>query len=155
MHKSFLITEEEKNSILGMHENATKKQYLMEASTTGCTQGHCDDGQGTFIFDDGTKYVGQFKGGYENGKGTYINKNGYMWSGEFKDGDPVGKTWDELDNTIQTTSYQYTTRDVIKNIQNKLTLKGFPVGNKLEDGKFGPDTARAALEALKLLPNKK
>ena len=30
MHKSFLITEEEKNRILGMHNNATSKQYLKE-----------------------------------------------------------------------------------------------------------------------------
>ena len=31
MHKSFIITEEDKNRILGMHENATKRQYLNEA----------------------------------------------------------------------------------------------------------------------------
>jgi hypothetical protein len=32
MHKSFIITEEDKNRILGMHEKATKKQYLNEAT---------------------------------------------------------------------------------------------------------------------------
>lgn len=30
MHKSFIITEEDRNRILGMHENATKRQYLNE-----------------------------------------------------------------------------------------------------------------------------
>lgn len=30
MHKSFLITEEERSRILGMHNNATSKQYLKE-----------------------------------------------------------------------------------------------------------------------------
>lgn len=30
MHRSFVITEEEKNRILGIHEQATKRQYLSE-----------------------------------------------------------------------------------------------------------------------------
>jgi hypothetical protein len=33
MHKSFIITEEDKNRILGMHENATKRQYLNEQTS--------------------------------------------------------------------------------------------------------------------------
>jgi len=32
--KKFVITEEEKNSILGMHVNATKRQYLSETVLT-------------------------------------------------------------------------------------------------------------------------
>ena len=35
MKNIYTITEQEKNRILGMHQNATKKQYLMEQNTSG------------------------------------------------------------------------------------------------------------------------
>ena len=42
MHKSFLITEEEKNRILGMHNNATSKQYLKSFKTLWLDRGVAD-----------------------------------------------------------------------------------------------------------------
>ena len=137
MHKSFIITEEDKNRILGMHENATKRQYLGEQAfgptvpgttnpfqktstqTTGCIDGDCKNGTGTYIVDNGSKYVGQFKdknfngqGTYTwpngdkyvgqfkddkfNGRGSYKNLNGYVWIGDFKDGNPVGTDWETI-----------------------------------------------------------
>ena len=38
MHKSFIISEEDKTRILGMHQNATKRQYLNEATETSLYQ---------------------------------------------------------------------------------------------------------------------
>jgi hypothetical protein len=153
MRKSFIITEEDKNRILGMHENATKRQYLMEASTTGCIQGDCENGQGTYTWSDGSKYVGQWKVGKENGNGTYTGIKGYVWTGEFKDGKPVGATFNDLDNTIQkNVTQQYTTPDVIQKIQNLLIDKKYSVGKFGADGKFGNNTAMAVLKALQNLP---
>ena len=59
MHKSFIITEEDKRRIIGMHLSATKRQYLSEqtAPTTGCTEGNCDRGQGTFVYEIGRAHV--------------------------------------------------------------------------------------------------
>lgn len=37
MKNIYTITEQEKNRILGMHQNATKKQYLMEQELTGAS----------------------------------------------------------------------------------------------------------------------
>lgn len=52
MKKLFNITEEEKKRILGLHESATKRQYLSEAKVTG------DQVSGTNIqFDKETKYT--------------------------------------------------------------------------------------------------
>ena len=55
-------------------------------SQVGCISGDCNDGQGTYIWDDGgEKYIGEFKNGQFNGYGTYTWTNGDKYSGEFKD----------------------------------------------------------------------
>jgi len=48
MHKSFLITEEEKNRILSMHNNATSKQYLKENEEDWIDQSEDMEGESDF-----------------------------------------------------------------------------------------------------------
>jgi hypothetical protein len=71
MSKRFIITEEEKNSIL----NAYLK--LNEAPTNNkCEQGDCINGTGTLKYSNGNVYVGPFKNGNRHGTGgvlTYTN----------------------------------------------------------------------------------
>ena len=43
------------------------------------------DGQGTYTFPDGRKYVGEWKNGKYHGQGTYTFPNGKKYIGEFKD----------------------------------------------------------------------
>lgn len=62
-----------------------KKNLLNEDTKTGCIQGDCQNGQGTYIVSDGIKYVGQFKNGKFNGQGTMTYSNGSKYVGEFKD----------------------------------------------------------------------
>ena len=59
-------------------------------------------GQGTFTYGkgkwEGEKYVGEFKDGYRHGKGTYTWSDGDKYVGEFKDDKPNGKgtyTWSD------------------------------------------------------------
>lgn len=79
----------------------------------GCVQGECETGTGAFVYDNGDRYTGSFKGGlrdgngimeytngdrYEgsyvadqrNGRGTYTYKNGDVYAGEFKNGGREG-----------------------------------------------------------------
>ena len=42
-------------------------------------------GQGTYIFADGTKYVGKYKDGKTHGQGTYTFANGDKYVGENKE----------------------------------------------------------------------
>ncbi|MBN2403320.1 MAG: hypothetical protein JXN64_13110, partial [Spirochaetes bacterium] len=37
---------------------------------TGCIEGDCIDGYGTYVYDDGSAYTGTFKDGKKHGKGT-------------------------------------------------------------------------------------
>ena len=41
---------------------------------------------GTEIYDDGSKYVGEYRNGMRNGQGNYTWPNGNTYMGEFKDG---------------------------------------------------------------------
>jgi hypothetical protein len=51
----------------------------------GC-QTFPQNGQGTYTFTNGDKYVGEFKDSKRNGQGTYSYANGDMYVGVFKDG---------------------------------------------------------------------
>ena len=44
------------------------------------------NGQGTYTYSNGDKYVGEFKDGKENGQGTYTWSNGEKYVGVLKDG---------------------------------------------------------------------
>jgi len=54
------------------------------------------NGQGTYTYASGDKYVGAFKDGEKNGQGTYTYASGDKYVGAFKDGEKNGKgtyTW--------------------------------------------------------------
>lgn len=52
----------------------------------GCISGDCRNGTGTYIFDNGNKYIGTFKKGYPHGKGTIKYANGERYEGELEMG---------------------------------------------------------------------
>ena len=49
------------------------------------------NGQGTFIFADGTKYIGELKNSKPHGQGTFTFSSGDEYVGEFKDGKENGQ----------------------------------------------------------------
>ena len=51
-----------------------------------CIQGDCKNGQGTFTFSDGSKYVGEWKDDKPYGQGTFTSPDGSKYVGEWKDG---------------------------------------------------------------------
>jgi hypothetical protein len=66
-----------------------KKTLLFEKSEkTGCIEGDCKNGYGTFISSDGDKYVGNWKDGSKNGYGTetYSLDGSEKYVGNWKNG---------------------------------------------------------------------
>ena len=55
------------------------------AKKSGCTDGDCNNGFGTWTYTDKTTYVGQWEYGSKKGKGTETSPNGYVYDGDFND----------------------------------------------------------------------
>ena len=51
-----------------------------------CIKGDCNNGQGTYTFADGGKFVGEFKEGKQHGQGTFTWADGRVVKGIWKDG---------------------------------------------------------------------
>lgn len=49
----------------------------------GCTTGDCENGKGRFVFDNGDKYIGEFKYGQFHGRGNYYYANGNVYKGQW------------------------------------------------------------------------
>lgn len=50
---------------------------------TGCVEGDCQEGKGTFVYPNCDKYAGSFKAGERSGNGTFTYDNGDRYVGEF------------------------------------------------------------------------
>ncbi|WCL80423.1 caspase family protein [Saprospira sp. CCB-QB6] len=58
--------------------------FFLFAQEKGCTVGDCENGKGRFIFDNGDKYIGEFKESQMHGRGNYSFKNGNVYKGQFR-----------------------------------------------------------------------
>lgn len=56
-----------------------------------CISGNCQDGQGTYLYPSGAKYIGEFKEGEISGVGVCYYTNGSKYSGQWKNRFPEGK----------------------------------------------------------------
>ena len=56
-----------------------------------CISGNCVNGQGTYTYADGDKYVGEWKDDKKNGQGTYTSADGRIKKGLWENGEFVGE----------------------------------------------------------------
>ena len=56
-----------------------------------CIKGDCQNGQGTYTFPDGEKYVGEWENNKKHGQGTYTFPDGSKYEGEFRERLPNGQ----------------------------------------------------------------
>ena len=72
------------------------------ARTTGCTDGDCDNGVGTWTYTDKTTYVGEWNNGLKHGQGTLTFPDGATYVGEWHDGFMNGQgTFTLADGTVK------------------------------------------------------
>jgi len=76
----------------------TEKPVIQKPSATdvnkkfeGCQSGNCQNGIGTYIYADGSKYVGDFQNGKANGIGKISYFDGDVYEGEIENGEMHGK----------------------------------------------------------------
>lgn len=59
-------------------------RYVGDANAKGCVSGNCNNGKGTFILNNGEKYIGYMKNGVREGKGSYYFNSGEWYKGYWK-----------------------------------------------------------------------
>ena len=64
---------------------------LFSCGDLGCISGGCENGQGTYTYSYGDKYVGEWKDDTQCGQGVATFADGDKYVGEFKDGTMNGK----------------------------------------------------------------
>ena len=58
---------------------------------TGCISGNCENGIGTYVFEDKSRYVGSFRAGLPHGQGKVFYTNGQVYEGRLEKGMLHGK----------------------------------------------------------------
>ena len=58
---------------------------------SACVKGNCKIGHGTYLYGDGSKYIGQFNRGIPDGKGRLIMVKGDVYEGDFNNGKRQGE----------------------------------------------------------------
>ena len=67
-----------------------------------CIEGDCRNGQGTYTFAIGDKYVGEFRKGKQHGQGTYTWAGGNEYVGEWRNNKRNGQgTYTGTDGTVE------------------------------------------------------
>lgn len=66
---------------------------LIAQNQTGCISGNCNNGKGTYVFNDGSLYVGEFVNNNMDGFGKLIDNKNNIYIGYFKNNkfDGIGK----------------------------------------------------------------
>lgn len=55
-----------------------------------CVYGDCKNGKGIYEFNNGDRYIGEFKNGAQEGYGSRLMSSGYCYTGQWKNGLPNG-----------------------------------------------------------------
>ena len=92
-----------------------------------CISGNCNNGYGTYTWNDEGKYVGEWRNGNRTGQGTYTWPSGNKYVGEYKDMKRHG----------QGTLYWKSKSQMFNNIPAETTY----IGQWMDDKMHGQGTA--------------
>lgn len=61
-----------------------ENKYQYKYDSTGCINGDCQDGIGVYVWENGSRYEGEYQDGQRHGKGIYYYEKGGKYVGQFK-----------------------------------------------------------------------
>ncbi len=64
--------------------------FWVRAQTNKCTSGDCENGFGTYVWESGNTYTGNFRNGKRDGKGTFTWTDGTVYNGDWVQGIKTG-----------------------------------------------------------------
>jgi hypothetical protein len=86
-------------------------------ANAACVSGDCDDGFGTYVWQNGDMYVGFWKNGSKHYFGMHFWKDGDFWYGLYKDGNRKPGNglyaWDDGTSETRTTPVQFSERGCV------------------------------------------
>lgn len=77
-------------------------------------------GFGTFLYDDGSKYEGQWVANQKHGEGKFTSATGVIYFGSFKDGNPVTPVSDNKPETTVSSPLPLYIRDILGEAENNV-----------------------------------
>jgi len=84
-----------------------KRGTTQAPGKTGCVQGDCKSGTGTYVWSNGAQYVGQFRNGLQGGQGSLILPDGSSYVGQWRVGKRHGQgTGTYADGRVQKGMWQ-------------------------------------------------
>lgn len=69
---------------IGLWQNGEYLGTKEDQSRKACISGNCENGEGTYVYADGSKYIGEFKAGAADGQGICYYSNGNKYTGFWK-----------------------------------------------------------------------
>ena len=76
-----------------------------------CTQGDCENGQGTMVYDTGHQFTGGFKDGDRHGDGVLLMPGGRKIVGTWQNNEIVEGTFTKPDGTRYVGQWQFRERN--------------------------------------------
>lgn len=77
------------------------------AGRTGCVQGDCKNGSGTYVWSNGSQYIGHFRDGLQDGEGSLMLPDGSSYVGQWRAGKRHGQgTGTYADGRVQKGSWE-------------------------------------------------
>lgn len=92
-----------------------------------CINGNCYDGDGVYVYQDGSMYEGHFRKGYPDGEGKYSDKDGSVYTGHWQKGYYSG--YGELSNPDGTQKNGLWDKGRFSGEVNTTTMQGCISGN--------------------------
>jgi len=88
--------------ILNVKEGKPMASLSDNKVDVGCVKGDCENGFGHYLWEDGTKYIGEYKNGTQHGQGAFTWAEG-KYIGEFNEGksNGYGKEYDKEKKLIR------------------------------------------------------
>lgn len=77
------VSEQKKDNHKKSKSDLNKLAKLQQASGSGCLEGDCEDGTGTYLYTSGDIYLGKWRKGKKHGFGTFRFKRGDSYQGEW------------------------------------------------------------------------
>ena len=95
------------NSLEGLWKNGEflGNPNAKNEEKNACIAGNCIDGEGVFVFSDGSKYTGQFLNRLPHGSGKVLYANGELYEGKMKEGSFDGFGTLELTSGVKVSGY--------------------------------------------------